>query len=328
MTGKTLYEVAIGDSCMKINKVFAEVFLILVLSILIGCGNEESIIPNADSLSEDEISKVTGTYVGQDRSVLIIFPDGKAAYYYEGFSNMESPDDIWKYENNILTWYSKKIGCTISTDFSPYMDETFTDYELYMFSSDSYKWTDEYYFKLSGEAESMTDKECERLLASFDNFLLEDEEDVGKTDAYLDVDYSPDSNANYLIQVYNELNPDFVIKDSDVSTEETAGGYETTIKFSNSYFIISYADFDLEYAIASNQTDEEKFFEDVALGLTAIYTAQNKSYGSMSSFINYLKSSKNGSGTTIGGMIWYYATKDKINRCDDYELAVYNIPNW
>lgn len=313
---------------MKINKVFAEVFLILVLSILIGCGNEESIIPNADSLSEDEISKVTGTYVGQDRSVLIIFPDGKAAYYYEGFSNMESPDDIWKYENNILTWYSKKIGCTISTDFSPYKDETFTDYELYMFSSDSYKWTDEYYFKLSDDTVSMTDKECKNLLKSIDNFFAESENDVDETDVSADINYSPDHNANYLIQVYNELNPESVIKESNVLTKETVGGYETKIRFSNSYFIITYADSDINYAIVSNQSDEESFFEDVAIGLEAIFNAQNESYGSMSSVINYLKNSKNGSGTTIGGMVWYYATKDKLNSWDDYDLAVYSIPNW
>ena len=54
---------------------------------------------------------------------------------------------------------------------------------------------------------SMTDKECKNLLKSIDNFFAESENDVDETDVSADINYSPDHNANYLIQVYNELNP-------------------------------------------------------------------------------------------------------------------------
>lgn len=129
-----------------------------------------------------DLDFIVGTYFGADGSILVIFENNIADYYFGG--TMEK-SLAWKYEDNILTWHSDKMECDI------YAEIKGNKTDLLLFKSKSSNWSDEEYVKLSDTAKEMTVEECRAVLQEIKNSLesstalttAEGKSDINDTDA-------------------------------------------------------------------------------------------------------------------------------------------------
>lgn len=140
---------------------------------------------------EEEKSAVSeadfvGTYVGADGSVLVIYPEHVADYYFKDWDHIEE-DDAWKYADGRITISSPEIGC----DF--YAEAKDGQTEELLFTSDTlFKWKDEKYSKSDTSAKKLTLEEARATIEKKLGVTLE----PMKTDETVVADASEDHSAD------------------------------------------------------------------------------------------------------------------------------------
>lgn len=257
--------------------------IICICILLIGCTDEENkVVINVDSLSSDEVSMVCGTYLGEDESVLLLFEDGSAAYYYDDiYSSIDTADDAWMFKDGILTWYSYKMHCNITNDFTEYDYENEEDlsYKMYKFKSNSLNWSDEYYIKISDSADMMTIDDCKQLISSvpFPRVLSEYEAEQFRREKEMEM-AEQFSIAKGLVESYNASHIDSPVTGADVVKRENGAGPEIHIYKNEIEIIVSCGEYHDLYCIISNNQDEEHFIVESTEWAKAILDYQEIEY--------------------------------------------------
>lgn len=130
------------------------VLVILTTLILTGCGANKQGNENTSKVLPS--NSMSGTYIGKNGSVLILFPDGSSEYYYLKDTDLDDGAGNWSYQKGKLDWtYS---GCTLSATIDSQVTQTFAFDTVYG------SWIHEEYFKVSDTAEVKTVKQCRELL--------------------------------------------------------------------------------------------------------------------------------------------------------------------
>jgi len=257
--------------------------VIICICILVsGCTNEENeVVINVDDIPSDEISMICGTYLGENQSVLLVYADGTAAYYYDGYSNVGDSDDVWMFKDGILTWYSYKMHCNITNDYTEYDYENSDSlsYKMYMFKSDSLNWTDEYYVKISDSIEAMTDDDCKELIASFSFPRVLSEQEANNLRYEKEKKMNEQfSIAKGLVEAYNAKHSDSPVTGDNVIKRENGAGPEIHLYKNDIEIIVSFGEYHNAYCIITTVEDEEYFIEEASEWANAILDYEEIEY--------------------------------------------------
>lgn len=97
--------------------------------------------------TDDVYKEAVGTYVGENNSLLVLFDNGTAYYYYDGLLLDTEEDGIyWRKNGDVIEWSSIKMDCLVTADV------TSGDCSTLFFKSDSSNWDDERYVKIDNKA--------------------------------------------------------------------------------------------------------------------------------------------------------------------------------
>lgn len=117
-----------------------------------------------EEISDDLRSSIVGTYVGVNGSVMVLFPDGAADYYWKDWEAAEKKNK-WRYESgNIVVFIPEMYGSKVNIEVTADIGNGNT--EEIVFKSDSTKWDDEEYIKVDSNAESMAKTEYDKLIVT------------------------------------------------------------------------------------------------------------------------------------------------------------------
>jgi hypothetical protein len=188
------------------------VVITLVALILCSCGNSNDSEKTANTLdsSADEMTSVsdnsienidvTGIYLGEQGSGLILYDDGKADYLFTGW-NIVDEDCIWDYGNGVLTVYIPEIGYDIYAEIS-------VEDEAYIFKSENAAWIDESFIKTTSVSNKLTVEEFKQLYAK----TLGTPQDTGEN---YNVEYGGMEFVFPLIYQYDSSNDMYVYAESE-----------------------------------------------------------------------------------------------------------------
>jgi len=118
---------------------------------------------DTSSVSEETPSVITGTYVGKNGSVLVLYDDGKADYYWKDWEEAES-GNTWTYRDGVLCVNIPEMY-GIPADVTATAQIVDDDTSSFVLSSDSANWDDEEYVKVRDSAEAMGKTEFDALIA-------------------------------------------------------------------------------------------------------------------------------------------------------------------
>jgi len=116
-------------------------------------------------ISEELRAAITGTYVGVNGSVMVLYENGQADYYWKEWDDAEK-ENLWRYENgNVIVFIPKMNGIRTNIEVFATIEKDKTG--DIVFKSESSKWDEEEYVKVDKNAVSMTKEEYDGLIESF-----------------------------------------------------------------------------------------------------------------------------------------------------------------
>lgn len=124
---------------------------------------------NESTTNQDATTNLIGTYFGVNGSILTLFSDGNADYYYSGMKEVDH-DNSWSYDAD-----SDKLNLVMSKSafFGRYEIEAFIDDDVSSFNLvgkgelNSFSWDDEMYYKITSDVDSYTVNNCKKLIKGF-----------------------------------------------------------------------------------------------------------------------------------------------------------------
>lgn len=120
--------------------------------------SEESL----QNISDETLEAIVGTYVGKNGSGLILYPDGKADYYWKDWDEAVS-GNTWSYNDGVLAVFIPKMyGITADVKATANIGESNTS--SFVLSSDSLNWDDEEYEKVSEKSVALSKSEYDKLI--------------------------------------------------------------------------------------------------------------------------------------------------------------------
>ena len=122
-----------------------------------------------DITSDEEVSdaeetvELTGTYYGVNGSVLVLFPNGEADYYYSSSYSEPEHDNSWEYDPD-----EGKLNISMDTSSILFSYEVYAniagDAKEFNLVSKSSLWDDEKYIKVSSDSLNYTKAECDKII--------------------------------------------------------------------------------------------------------------------------------------------------------------------
>lgn len=135
--------------------------------------NKTSTISNGEGQAADSeiISELVGTYYGVNESILVLFPNGEADYYFMDSYTEVNHDNAWSYDSATgkLTVNMKKSSFLSSYDVEAYLNDDVSEFNLVASSGtmNDLNWDDEYYYKYDENYGNFTVEQCNEKIADF-----------------------------------------------------------------------------------------------------------------------------------------------------------------
>lgn len=192
---------------MKKVSILLETICLIMVLLLTGCTRNQEITDNnivkaadeeveeilADEHDEELPGDIPGIWLGEDGTVILIYADGKADFYYYGHQDVEE-GNTWSYLDGKLTIFEKELSCDIYTTV-----EKTGNAELELIS-DSENWVSEKFKKISSVASPLTADDYRKLCISngvAEKVLLNnglEKKTIGQLDYYIDPKYEVTEN--------------------------------------------------------------------------------------------------------------------------------------
>ncbi len=110
-------------------------------------------------MTDAQKDAASGTYLGENGSVLVLFHDGKAGYFYKDYDKMET-DGEWIFEGDRLYCHLPSVMCSV------FVDIVNLDTSSILLKSNSVFWDNEWYTKNSTDEKTLSKEECMSLISS------------------------------------------------------------------------------------------------------------------------------------------------------------------
>lgn len=159
---------------MKILLRNSMIMIVLGAFALMSIASEDITTASSTSQTETQVEQVvdssvfSGTYYGANGSILVLFENGKADYYYVDLGEV-SHDNKWNYisEKNLLT-----IDMSVKTKNTYSVEATIENgnfYSMKLVGSGSYgklMWDEEQFYWLSEKTNSYSVEQCENMISN------------------------------------------------------------------------------------------------------------------------------------------------------------------